>query len=165
MKNSLHKLFLDELADIHYAEIQITKALPKMAKAAENDELREAFENHLQETETHISRIEEIFELLDEKPRKKKCDGMDGIIDEGKEMLSDNKGSAALDAALIAAAQKVEHYEIASYGCLATWAKLMDHEDVAKILHETLDEEKAADEKLTELAESLANVEAVEADA
>jgi ferritin-like metal-binding protein YciE len=165
MTNALHKLFLDELADIHYAELQLTKTLPKLAKTAENDELREAFENHLRETETHISRIEEIFEMLDEKPRKKKCEGMEGILDEGKEMLSDNKGSAALDAALIAAAQKVEHYEIASYGTLATWAKLMEHDDVAKLLNETLDEEKAADEKLTEVAESLANLQAAEAEA
>jgi ferritin-like metal-binding protein YciE len=165
MNNALHKLFLDELADIHYAEIQLTKTLPKLAKTAEHEELKAAFEQHLQETETHVSRIEEIFEMLDEKPRKKKCEGMEGILEEGKEMLSDNKGSAAQDAALIAAAQKAEHYEIASYGTLATWAKLMEHDDVANLLNETLDEEKAADEKLTEVAESLANLQAAETEA
>lgn len=165
MNSALHKLFLDELADVNYAETQIAKTLPKLAKTAESEELKEAFEHHLQETETHISRIEEIFEMLDEKPRKKKCEAMEGILSEGRDMMSDNKGSAALDAALIAAAQKVEHYEIASYGTLATWAKLMEHDDVANLLNETLEEEKAADEKLTEIAESLANLQAAEQEA
>jgi ferritin-like metal-binding protein YciE len=165
MKNGLHKLFLDELADIHYAEVQLTKALPKLAKASECDELRSAFESHLRETETHVSRLERVFELLNERPRKKKCDGMLGIIDEGKEMLSDNKGEPTADAALIAAAQKAEHYEIATYGTLVTWAKTMHHDEAARLLEETLAEEKAADEKLTEIAQSVANPEAEMANA
>ena len=162
MKNGLHKLFLDELSDIHHAERQLTKALPKMAKAAENEELRAAFESHLQETENQISRIEQVFESLGETARKKKCKAMEGLIEEGKELMEENKGSSTIDAALISAAQKVEHYEIASYGCLCTWAKLMEHEEAARLLQESLDEEKEADERLTEIAESLANLEAVE---
>ena len=160
MKNGLHKLFLDELADIHYAEVQLTKTLPKLASAAESDELRSAFESHLHETETHVSRLERVFESLNEKPRKKKCDGMLGIIDEGKEILSDNKGEPTCDAALIAAAQKAEHYEIATYGTLVNWAKLMHHDQAVQLLEETLAEEKAADEKLTGIAQSVANPEA-----
>jgi ferritin-like metal-binding protein YciE len=164
MKHGLHKLFIDELSDIHHAEMQLTRTLPQMAEAAENEELREAFESHLQQTENQIARIEQVFKSLGETPKKKKCKGMEGVIDEGKEMLKDNQDSASLDAALIAAAQKVEHYEIASYGCLCTWAELMDHQDALDLLKENLAEEKETDEKLTEIARAVANPEAAEAE-
>jgi ferritin-like metal-binding protein YciE len=157
MNNDLHKLFLGELADIYNAEQQLTKALPKMAKVAESDELREAFETHLEETEEHVSRLEQIFEELGESIKRKTCQAMKGLIEEGEDLIKEEKGSSALDAALIAAAQKVEHYEIASYGTLATWAEQMGHGEVLELLKETLDEEKSADEKLTTIAESTAN--------
>jgi ferritin-like metal-binding protein YciE len=160
MDNELHKLFLDELADMLHAEKQLTKALPKLAEAAESNELREAFEAHLEETETHITRLEQVFESLGETPKAKKCPAMEGIIKEGKEVLDEYEDSAALDAAIIAAAQKAEHYEIASYGCLCTWAESMGHDDALELLQQTLDEEKAADEKLTVIATSWANAEA-----
>lgn len=159
-ENELHELFLDELADIYNGEQQLTKALPKMAKAAQSDELRQAFESHLQETEHQISRLEEVAEHLGESIKRKVCKGMKGIVEEGSEMMQEKKGSNAIDAALINAAQKVEHYEIASYGTLCAWAKQMNHDDALQLLHENLEEEKAADEKLTQVAESLANVEA-----
>jgi ferritin-like metal-binding protein YciE len=158
--NELQELFLDELADVYNAEQQLTKALPKMAKAARNEELREGFEMHLQETENQIQRLEQVVETLGESMKRKPCKGMKGLIEEGSEMMQEKKGSAALDAALIAAAQKVEHYEIASYGTLCAWAKQLGHDEAAELLHETLEEERATDEKLTQLAESLANVEA-----
>ncbi len=163
MKNGLHSLFLEELADIQHAEKQLTKALPKLAKAAENDELREAFESHLRETETHVSRLDKIFETLGESPKRRKCKGMEGVIEEGKEVIGEHEGTPELNAALISAAQKAEHYEIASYGCLCTWAKMMDHQEALRLLKETLAEEKEADEKLTKIAQSLANREAAEA--
>lgn len=158
--NELNELFLDELADIYNAEQQLTKALPKMAKAAQNEELREGFEMHLQETEGQISRLEEVARALGESIKRKTCKAMKGLIEEGSEMMQEKKGSAALDSALIAAAQKVEHYEIASYGTLCAWAKQMNHDEALELLHETLEEEKATDEKLTQLAESCANIEA-----
>ena len=157
MDNDLHELFLDELADVLSAELQLTKALPKMAKAAESDDLRQAFEDHLAETEEHVSRLEEVAEGLGEKLKKKTCAAMKGLIEEAQDLMKEQKDSSALDAALIAAAQKVEHYEIASYGTLCAWAKQMEHDDAARILGETLEEEKAADEKLTEIAQSAAN--------
>ncbi len=160
MDNELHELFLDELADMLHAEKQLTKALPKLAKAAESDELREAFEAHLEETQTHISRIEQVFALLDKPAKAKKCPAMEGIVKEGSEVLDEYDGSPALDAALIAAAQKAEHYEIASYGCLCTWAESMGHDEALELLQATLEEEKAADEKLTEIATSVANAKA-----
>lgn len=160
MDNDLHELFLDELADILNAEQQLTKALPKMAKAAESDELREAFEAHLAETEEHVSRLEQVAEGLGEKLKRKTCAAMKGLVEEAQDLMKEQKGSSALDAALIAAAQKVEHYEIASYGTVCAWAKQMGHEDAAEILGETLEEEKAADEKLTTIAESAANAKA-----
>jgi ferritin-like metal-binding protein YciE len=156
----LHELFLDELADICNAEQQLTKALPKMAKAAESDELREAFESHLEETRNHIIRLQEAAKSMGESLKRKKCKGMEGLLEEGEEMMEEKEDSSALDAALIAAAQKVEHYEIASYGTLCTWAELMGHQKALELLKENLNEEKAADEKLTELAESSANAEA-----
>jgi ferritin-like metal-binding protein YciE len=160
MKNGLHELFLEELADMYNAEQQLTKALPKLARAAQDESLREAFESHLEETENHISRLEQVFESLDESPKRKKCKGMEGIIQEGKEILSDHKKSEELDAALISAAQKTEHYEIASYGCLCTWAQQMGHDKAAGLLKDILIDEKAADEKLTEIANSAANLRA-----
>jgi ferritin-like metal-binding protein YciE len=160
MDNDLHELFLDELKDIYDAEQQLTKALPKMAKAAESDELRMAFESHLSETENQVQRLEQVFESLGETAKAKKCKGMNGLIKEGEEMMKELKDTSALDASLIASAQKVEHYEIASYGSLCAWAKQMGHDEAAQLLQETLDEEKAADHKLTEVAETSANEEA-----
>ena len=160
MKNGLHALFLEELADVYNAEQQLTKALPKMAKAAHDEKLRQAIEEHLEETENQVSRLDQVFESLDESPKRKKCKGMEGIIDEGNEILTEHKKGEELDAGLISAAQRVEHYEIAAYGCLCTWAEQMGHDEALKLLKETLSEEKAADEKLTELAKSSANVHA-----
>jgi len=160
MDNDLNELFLDELADLLSAEQQLTKALPKMAKAAESDELREAFESHLSETEEQIARLEKVAEALDEKLKKKTCAAMKGLLEEAEELMTEQKDTSALDAALIAAAQKVEHYEIASYGTVCAWAKQLGLKDAAETLAETLDEERAADEKLTELAEASANAKA-----
>ena len=157
MDNDLHKLFLEELADVYNAEQQITKALPKMAKAAESEELRQAFEEHLHQTQEQISRLDQVFESLGESMKRKTCKGMQGLIEEGKEVMEEHKGSAAIDAALIAAAQKVEHYEIATYGTLCAWAEQMGHQEALELLKENIDEEEMTDERLTELAESLAN--------
>lgn len=159
-ENELHELFLEELADIYNAEQQLTKVLPKMAKAAQSDELRDAFESHLQETENQISRLEQAVEALGESMKRKVCKAMKGLIEEGSEIMQEKKGSPSIDAALIAAAQKVEHYEIASYGTLCAWAKQMGHNEALELLHETLEEEKQTDEKLTNIAENLANIEA-----
>jgi ferritin-like metal-binding protein YciE len=160
MDNDLHQVFLDEIADVYNAEQQLTKALPRMAKAAESEELREAFEAHLEETEEHVSRLEEVVEGLGEKLKRKTCAAMKGLVEEAQDLMKEQKDSSALDAALIAAAQKVEHYEIASYGTLCAWAEQMGHDDALETLRATLDEEKAADEKLTGIAESLANAKA-----
>jgi ferritin-like metal-binding protein YciE len=160
MNNELHELFIDELADVYSAEQQLLKALPKMAKAANSTELQEAFESHLEETQEHVSRLEQIFKSLGETLKRKKCKAMEGLVEEGEEIMEEFEDSNALDAALIAAAQKVEHYEIATYGTLRTWAELMDHQEVVELLEETLEEEKAADEKLTGVAENVANVRA-----
>ena len=157
MDTELHALFLDQLGDIHNAEQQLTKALPKMAKAAESDQLREAFESHLEETKEHISRLEEAASTLNESIPRKTCKGMQGLLTEGEEIMTEKKNSSALDAALIAAAQKVEHYEIATYGSLCAWAEQMGHDEAADLLRQNQDEEEAADEKLTSIAESLAN--------
>src|SRR6476646_7777735 len=128
--NKLRETFLDELADLYDAEKQIVKALPKMAKAAEHEDLRSAFESHLEETEEHINRLERVFEQLGEKPRSKKCKGMQGLLEEGHDLIKDKEG----DAALICAAQKVEHYEIAAYGSLRSWAALLDKREAAELL-------------------------------
>ncbi len=157
MDTDLHKLFLDELADIYNAEQQLTKALPKLAKAAQSDELREALEEHLGQTEEHISRIEQVAESLDETLKRKTCLAMKGLIAEGEEIVKEQKNSTALDAGIIAACQKVEHYEIASYGTLCAWAEQMGHDEALRLLGETEEEESAADEKLTEIAENIAN--------
>lgn len=153
--STLRETLLETMADVYDAEKQLLKALPKMAKAAQHDEVRELFETHLQETEGQISRLEEVFQMLGEKARSKKCKGMQGLIKEGEELIKADEG----DAALICAAQKIEHYEIAGYGSLASWARLLEEQDAADLLEETLDEEKAADEKLTQAAESAINVE------
>jgi len=156
----LEDLFLDSLADIYYAENQLTKALSKMAEAATHDDLRDAFEVHLLETEGHIQKVERVFELFGIKPKSKKCPAIVGIIKEANEIAAENKKSPTINAALIFAAQKAEHYEIASYGCLREWAKQLDNEIAAGLLEEILDEEKSADNKLTALAESHYNLSA-----
>jgi ferritin-like metal-binding protein YciE len=158
--NELQELFLEELADVHHAEHQLLKALPKMAKAASSAELKQAFQSHLEETETHVERIEQVFAEFDKPAKSQKCEAMAGLLEEGAEMLRDWKGSPAIDAALICAAQKAEHYEIASYGCLRAWAELLDNPKARDLLQETLEEEKAADDKLTSIAQSFSNEEA-----
>ncbi len=155
--NELQDLFLDELADTLHSETQLTKALPKMIQAADSDDLTQALEAHLEETQGHIKRLEQVFASLGEKAEKKPCKAMQGIIAEGDELLGEWKKSPAIDAAIIAAGQKVEHYEIASYGTLIAWAKQLGHEEAAELLEQTLEEEKAADEKLTEIALEAAN--------
>ena len=156
----LDELFHDTLKDIYYAEKKILTALPKMAKAAQNEDLTAAFEKHESETEEQISRLEQVFELIDAKPQGKKCAAIEGILEEGQEIIKEYKGSPALDAGLVSAAQAVEHYEIARYGTLRTWAQELGLDDAAKLLQETLDEEEATDQALTELAESVVNQEA-----
>jgi ferritin-like metal-binding protein YciE len=160
MQSPLHEAFLDEIADIYNAEQQLIKALPQMAKAAQSEELQDAFKMHLSETEQQAERIEEAMESLGESLKRKKCRGMEGLISEGKEMMEEYRGDPALDAVLIAAAQKAEHYEIASYGTICAWAEQMGHDEALQLFQENLQEEKAADEKLTGIAETLANVEA-----
>jgi ferritin-like metal-binding protein YciE len=152
--SSLREVFIEELRDLYDAEKQLTKALPKMAKAAENDELRAAFESHLEETKEHVSRLERVFEIFGEAAKSKTCRGMQGLITEAEELIDEEEG----DAALICGAQKAEHYEIAAYGSLRSWAKLLEETDAAELLNETLEEEKSADETLTDIAESVANV-------
>ena len=159
---SLHDLFLGELKDLYNAETQLTKALPKMAKAATCDDLKEAIQAHLTETEGHVTKVEQVFKCFDEKPRGKTCEATVGLLKEGDEIAAEFKGSPAINAALIAAAQKVEHYEMASYGCLHEWAGLLGNEDAAGLLEEILDEEKAANEGLTELARASSNQEALD---
>jgi len=152
--DNLREALVDEIRDIYNAEKQLVKALPKMAKGAESDELREAFEKHLEETEGQVTRLERVFELLDEKPRGKHCAGMAGIVEEGSEKLQEDMEGSVLDACLIASAQKVEHYEISAYGSAIAWAEALGLTEVCDVLNETLEEEKAADEKLSALAES-----------
>ena len=156
----LDELFHDTLKDIYYAEKKILVALPKMAKAAQNEELSAAFDKHKTETEGQVSRLEQVFELIDEKPQGKKCAAIEGILEEGQEIMKEYKGSPALDAGLLSAAQAVEHYEISRYGTLRTWAQEMGLDRAAKLLQETLDQEEATDRSLTELAEACVNQEA-----
>jgi ferritin-like metal-binding protein YciE len=156
----LDDLFHDTLKDIYFAEKKILSALPKMAKAAQDEKLQAAFEKHHGETETHVSRLEQVFEAIDAKPQGKTCDAIMGIIEEGQEIMADYKGSPALDAGLLAAAQAVEHYEISRYGTLRTWAKELGLSDAAELLAATLEEEKATDETLTQIAETVVNQEA-----
>lgn len=152
--NNLREALVDEIKDLYNAEKQLTKALPKLAKASTSDELREAFESHLEETEGHVTRLERVFELLDEKPRGKHCAGIAGIIEEGSDMMQEDAEDSVMDAMLIAAGQRAEHYEIGAYGTCIAWAEALDLTEVAQVLGETLAEEKAADEKLTAIAES-----------
>lgn len=156
----LDALFHDTLKDIYFAEKKILSALPKMAKAAQEPELQAAFEKHQAETETHVSRLEQVFEAIDSKPQGKTCDAIIGIIEEGQEVMKEYKGSPALDAGLLAAAQAVEHYEISRYGTLRTWAEELGLEEAAELLEATLREEKATDETLTQIAEKVVNQEA-----
>ena len=156
----LDELFHDTLKDIYFAEKKILSALPKMAKAARDGELQAAFEKHHGETETHVSRLEQVFSAIDAKPQGKTCDAIMGIIEEGQEIMKEYKGSPALDAGLVAAAQAVEHYEISRYGALRTWAEELGLSDAAKLLEATLREEKATDEALTQIAETVVNQEA-----
>ena len=150
---TLHDAFIDELRDTYDAERQLTKALAKLAKAATAPELRQAFQSHLKETQGQIERLGQVFESLDEKARGKHCDGIAGIIEEGKAIMEEDFDGATMDACLIAAGQRAEHYEMAAYGSLVAWARAMGHEEAADLLQQTLDEEKAADEKLSALAE------------
>ena len=160
---SLHDAFLDELRDAYDAEKQLTKALPKMAKAATSPVLRDAFESHLEETRGHIERLEEVMEGLGEKVRGKHCDGIAGIIEEGKSVMEEDFDEDTMDACLIASGQRAEHYEMAAYGTLVAWANAMGHSEAASLLQSILDEEKAADEKLTSLAEGGINEKAADA--
>ncbi len=146
------------------AENQLLKALPKMAKAASSPELKQAFEEHLEVTEQHVNRLEQVFQMLGAKAKGKKCEAMKGLIEEGKEMMSQRGANDVLDAGLIGAAQKVEHYEIAGYGTVTTYAKMLGHQAEAELLHQTLEEEKATDEKLTLLAKEGINLDALEAE-
>src|SRR3984893_4982215 len=155
MPEGLKELYIDELKDLYSAESQLVKALPKMAKAASFDELRHGFEEHLEQTKGHVQRLEKIFQALGESPKGKKCKGMEGLIEEGSEVMEEDYEGSVLDAALIGAAQRVEHYEIAGYGTVRSMAETLGEADDVSLLEETLEEEKAADEKLTELAEQI----------
>lgn len=150
---TLHDAFIDELRDTYDGEKQLTKALAKLAKASANPKLRQAFESHLQETQGQIERLEQVFESLDEKARGKHCEGIAGIIEEGKSIMEEDFDDTTMDACLIAAGQRAEHYEMAAYGTLVAWAQAMGHTEAANLLQQTLDEEKAADKKLSGLAE------------
>ena len=159
---TLKDLYVSELKDLYNAEHQLLKALPKMAKAASSPALAKAFTDHLAETEQQIERLETIFVELEIGPKGKKCKAMEGLLEEGKEVMAEDSDPSVKDAALISAAQRVEHYEMAGYGCVRTFARLLGFDDAADLLQETLDEEGTADKKLTELAESVINVEALE---
>ena len=158
---TLHDLYVDELEDLYNAENQLLKALPKMAKAASDTQLAQAFTDHLEETAGHVDRLEKIFKKLDASPKGKKCKAMEGLLEEGKDLMAEDAAPSVMDAALIAAAQRVEHYEMAGYGCVRTYARLLGYEEAADLLQETLDEEGTADKKLTDLAETIINAEAV----
>jgi len=159
--DTLEQLYISELRDLYSAENQLVKALPKMAKAASSDELRNAFEKHLEQTKQHVERLEQIFEQLDESPKGKTCRAMKGLVEEGSEILEEDGEDSVLDAALIVAAQKVEHYEIAGYGSVRTFANLLGKDEAAEILQTTLDEESETDENLNRLAENIVNPEAL----
>jgi ferritin-like metal-binding protein YciE len=162
-QGTLHDAFLDELRDAYDAEKQLIKALPKLAKASTSDDLRGAFESHLEETRGHVEKLEQVFASLDEKVRGKHCDGIAGIIEEGKSVMEEDFDDDTMDACLIASGQRAEHYEIAAYGTMVAWAKAMGHDEAAGLLEEILDEEKAADEKLSGLAEGGINESAASA--
>jgi ferritin-like metal-binding protein YciE len=154
-KDSLRQLYVNELKDLYNAETQLVKALPKMAKASSNAELRQGFEEHLRQTSEHVSRLEQIFDMLGEKATGKKCLGMDGLVKEGAEGMSEDYEGAVMDAAIIGAAQRVEHYEIAAYGTVRTFAEILGENEHVSLLEQTLVEEKLTDEKLTQLAEEI----------
>ena len=162
-EKTLDDLFYDTLKDIYYAERKILKALPKMARGAQSEELKAAFRKHQEETQGHVERLQEVFEILGKRAQGKTCPAIDGILEEGEEMLDEFKGQPALDAALVSAAQAVEHYEIARYGTLRRWAETLGMQDAAKLLSATLDEELATDEALSALAETDANQRALAA--
>ena len=158
---TLHDLYVDELKDLYNAEHQLLAALPKMVKAATAPQLAKAFSDHLTETKGHVDRLEKIFKKLDTDPKGKKCKAMEGLLDEGQQAMAEDADPNVMDAALIAAAQRVEHYEMAGYGCVRTFARLLGEDQAADLLQTTLDEEGAADKKLTKLAETVINDEAV----
>ena len=160
--DSLKTLYIEELRDLYNAENQLLKALPKMAKKASTPELKEAFQSHLEETRTHVERLDQIFDTLGKKPTGKTCKAMKGLIEEGSEMMSEDGPAPVIDAGIIAAAQRVEHYEMAGYGTVRTFASLLGEDEAEDLLQETLDEEGAADKKLTDIAESMVNQEAEE---
>jgi ferritin-like metal-binding protein YciE len=162
--DSLRTLWVEEMRDLYNAENQLLKALPKMAKTASTPELKEAFETHLEETRTHVERLDEIFEKLGKKPTGKTCKAMKGLVEEGSEMMQEDGPDSVIDAGIIAAAQRIEHYEIAGYGTARTFASILGEDEAEDLLQETLDEEGATDEKLTEIAESVVNEEAEEAE-
>ena len=159
-EKNLETLFHDTLKDIYYAERTILKALPKMARGADSPDLKQAFQNHKSETEVHVERLQQVFEIIGKRAQGKMCPAIDGIIEEGEEVMSEYKGTPALDAGLIAAAQAVEHYEITRYGTLVAWAKQLGREDCAQVLHQILEQEKATDQKLNRIAESKINTRA-----
>jgi ferritin-like metal-binding protein YciE len=160
---TLHDAFLDELRDLYDAEKQLTRALPKLAKTASSPQLRDAFESHLEETRGHVERLEEVFEELDQKARGKHCDGIAGIIEEGKSIMDEDFDDATMDACLIAAGQRAEHYEIGAFGTVIAWAEAMGHKRAVTLLQQNLNEEKAADKKLSALAEGGINKQAAKA--
>jgi ferritin-like metal-binding protein YciE len=161
--NKLKHLYVEELKDLHSAENQLIKALPKMAKAATSEDLRSGFVEHLEQTKEHVDRLEKIFKALGESPKGKHCNGMEGLIKEGSELIEEDPEPEELDAGLISAAQRVEHYEMAGYGCVSTYAKLLKDDQAASLLKQTLEEEKETDKKLTQLSQHI-NLEAAEAD-
>jgi len=162
--DTLHELYVDELKDLYSAENQILKAMPRMIKAATHKELKQGFTKHERQTQEHVKRLERICKSLDEKPTGKKCVGMEGVLKEATELIKERPDKEVLDAGLIACAQHVEHYEMAGYGTVRTWARLLGYEDHEKLLQQTLDEERDTDESLTTLAESSINIEATEGD-
>lgn len=161
-QKTLQDLFYEELEDLYDAEKQIVKALPKVAEAVASDELKNALEEHLEQTKEHVNRLEQVFRSIGREAKAKKCEGMKGLLEEGEKVISELDESPVRDAALIGAAQKVEHYEIAGYGTTRTFAQLLGHDEAVELLDETLEEEKEADEKLTDIAESDINIEAAE---
>lgn len=152
---SVRELLIEQMRDLYDAEKQLVKALPKLAKTASNEQLKEAFESHLEQTKGHVQRLEQAFEALDQKPRSKPCEAMKGLIEEGKETMEEDLEDAVMDSAIIGAAQKVEHYEIAGYGTLKSWARSLGLDEVAELLEATLEEEKEADQILTEVADGI----------
>ena len=162
-EKTLKDLFYDGLKDIYYAERAILKALPKMARGAQDEQVKAAFQKHKEETQGHVERLQQVFEIIGKRAQGKTCPAIDGIIEEGEEMLDEFKGQPALDAALVSAAQAVEHYEIARYGTLRRWAETLGMNDAAKLLNQTLDEEAATDEALSQIAESSVNERALAA--